>query len=164
MLPIYSALKNSKILFLHQNNFMKTLKITKIIIFLFAIVFSACQPKVTSEKKSVIEPSVFFKNIQTGATVDSAFLIQMGVEGMGVEIAGEKNDLMGHHHIIINSDFIIDGDIVPTDKKHIHFGAGQTEYQLDLAPGKYSLTLQFANGFHQSYGEKMSKTINVTVK
>ena len=145
---------------------MKTFKSTKLIILLFAIVISACQSNTNSNsnEKAVVEPSVFFKNIQTGAILTSPFLVEMGVEGMGVEIAGEKNDLMGHHHIIINSDFIIDGDIVPTDKKHIHFGAGQTEYQLDLKPGKYSLTLQFANGFHQSYGEKMSKTINVTVK
>ena len=143
---------------------MKTFKSTKLIILLFAIVISACQSNTNSNEKAVVEPSVFFKNIQTGATVDSAFVIQMGVVGMGVEIAGEKNDLMGHHHIIINSDFIVDGDVVPADEKHIHFGKGQTDCQLDLATGNYSLTLQFADGFHQSYGEKMSKTINVTVK
>ena len=145
---------------------MKTFKSTKLIILLFAIVISACQSNTNSNsnEKAVVEPSVFFKNIQTGAILTSPFLVEMGVEGMGVEIAGEKNDLMGHHHIIINSDFIADGDVVPADEKHIHFGKGQTKYQLDLAPGKYSLTLQFANGFHQSYGEKMSKTINVKVK
>ena len=143
---------------------MKTFKSTKLIILLFAIVISACQSNTNSNEKAVVEPSVFFKNIQTGAILTSPFLVEMGVEGMGVESAGEKNDFMGHHHIIINSDFIVDGDVVPADEKHIHFGKGQTKYQLDLAPGMYSLTLQFANGFHQSYGEKMSKTINVTVK
>jgi len=145
---------------------MKTFKSTKLIILLFAIVISACQSNTNSnsDEKAVVEPSVFFKNIQTGAILTSPFLVEMGVEGMGVEIAGEKNDLMGHHHIIINSDFIVDGDVVPADEKHIHFGKGQTDCQLDLATGNYSLTLQFADGFHQSYGEKMSKTINVTVK
>ena len=115
-------------------------------------------------EKAVPEPSVFFKNIQTGAVLASPFLVEMGVEGMGVEPAGKVNDLMGHHHIIINSNFIADGDIVPADAKHIHFGGGQTEYQLDLESGNYSLTLQFADGLHQSYGEGMSKTINVTVR
>ena len=143
---------------------MKTFKRTNIIILLFAVIISACQTTTKSKEKAVAEPSVFFKNIQTGAVLISPFLVEMGVEGMGVELAGEKNDLMGHHHIIINSDFIVDGDVVPADEKHIHFGKGQTDCQLDLATGNYSLTLQFADGFHQSYGEKMSKTINVTVK
>lgn len=143
---------------------MKTLKRTNLIILLFAIIISACQSTTESKEKAVAEPSVFFKNIQTGAVLTSPFIVEMGVEGMGVEIAGEKNDLMGHHHIIINSDFIVDGDVVPADAKHIHFGAGQTNCQLELDTGNYSLTLQFADGFHQSYGEKMSKTIHVTVK
>ena len=136
---------------------MKTFKSTKLIILLFAIVISACQSNTQSNEKVVTEPSVFFKNIQTGAVLASPFLVEMGVEGMGVEPAGKVNDLMGHHHIIINSNFIADGDIVPADAKHIHFGGGQTEYQLELEAGNYSLTLQFADGVHQSYGEKMSK-------
>ena len=143
---------------------MKTFKSTKLFILLLTILVSACQSTTKSNEKVVTDPSVFFKNIQTGAILTSPFFVEMGVEGMGVESAGEKNDLMGHHHIIINSDFIVDGDVVPADEKHIHFGKGQTDCQLDLATGNYSLTLQFADGFHQSYGEKMSKTINVTVK
>ena len=68
------------------------------------------------------------------------------------------------HHIIINSDFITDGDIVPANAQHIHFGLGQIVTTLDLDEGNYSLTLQFADGMHQSYGKDMSKTINVTVR
>jgi hypothetical protein len=143
---------------------MKTLNNTKLIILLFAIVISACQPTTQSNEKAATEPSVFFKNIQTGAILSSPFLVEMGVEGMEVEKAGMINELKGHHHIIINSNFIADGDIVPANAQHIHFGGGQTETQLDLEAGNYSLTLQFADGMHQSYGEKMSKTINVTVR
>jgi hypothetical protein len=143
---------------------MKTLNNTKLIILLFAIVISACQPTTQSNEKAAAEPSVFFKNIQMGAILSSPFLVEMGVEGMEVEKAGMINELKGHHHIIINSNFIADGDIVPANAQHIHFGGGQTETQLDLEAGNYSLTLQFADGMHQSYGEKMSKTINVTVR
>jgi len=143
---------------------MKTLNNSKLIILLFAIVISACQPTTQSNEKVAAEPSVFFKNIQTGAILSSPFLVEMGVEGMEVEKAGMINELKGHHHIIINSNFIADGDIVPANAQHIHFGGGQTETQLDLEAGNYSLTLQFADGMHQSYGEKMSKTINVTVR
>ena len=143
---------------------MKTLNNSKLIILLFAIVISACQPTTQSNEKVAAEPSVFFKNIQMGAILSSPFLVEMGVEGMEVEKAGMINELKGHHHIIINSNFIADGDIVPANAQHIHFGGGQTETQLELEAGNYSLTLQFADGMHQSYGEKMSKTINVTVR
>ena len=143
---------------------MKTLNNIKLLILLFAIVISACQPSATTNKKAVIEPSVFFKNIQNGAVLSSPFIVDMGVDGMEVEPSGKINANKGHHHIIINKTFIEDGQIIPVDKQHIHFGGGQTQTELDLEAGNYSLTLQFADGMHQSYGEKMSKTINVTIR
>ena len=143
---------------------MKTLNNIKLLILLFAIVISACQPSTTTNKKAVIEPSVFFKNIPNGAVLSSPFIVDMGVDGMEVEPSGQINTNKGHHHIIINKTFIEDGQIIPVDKQHIHFGGGQIETDLDLEAGNYSLTLQFADGMHQSYGEKMSKTINVTVR
>ena len=143
---------------------MKTLNNIKLLILLFVIVISACQPSTTTNKKAVIEPSVFFNNIQNGAVLSSPFIVDMGVDGMEVEPSGQINTNKGHHHIIINKTFIEDGQIIPVDKQHIHFGGGQTQTQLDLEAGNYSLTLQFADGMHQSYGEKMSKTINVTIR
>ena len=67
------------------------------------------------------------------------------------------------NHIIINKTCMEDGELIPVDNQHRHYGGGQKEAQLDLEPGNYSLTLQFANGMHQSYGE-MCKTISVTVR
>jgi hypothetical protein len=88
----------------------------------------------------------------------------MGVEGMEVEPAGQINYGRGHHHIIIDGSFMAAGSSVPFDGQHIHFGKGQTEFQLDsLAAGKHTLTLQFANGAHLSYGEGLSNTITVEV-
>ena len=53
---------------------------------------------------------------------------------------------------------------MPFTERSLHFGKGQTETELTLPPGSYSLTAQFANGAHQSYGKPMSQTIRVTVK
>ena len=142
---------------------MKTLKKLQLLALLVMVLF-ACNSNTTSERQIVKEPSVFFKNIQTGAILSSPFLVEMGVEGMEVEPSGKINTNKGHHHIIVNKTFIEDGQIIPVDKQHIHFGGGQIQTKLDLEVGNYSLTLQFADGMHQSYGEKMSKTINVTVR
>jgi len=38
---------------------------------------------------------------------------------------------------------------VPFDDTHLHFGKGQTEASIVLAPGKHKLTLQFANALHK---------------
>lgn len=37
------------------------------------------------------------------------------------------------------------GEAIPFDDAHKHFGKGQTGVDLELAPGKHTLTLQFAN-------------------
>ena len=53
---------------------------------------------------------------------------------------------------------------VPADSTSIHYGKGQIETELTLSPGKHTLTMQFADGFHQSYGEEWSATIEVIVQ
>jgi hypothetical protein len=90
--------------------------------------------------------------------------VEFGIEGMEVEPAGELNEGKGHHHIIINGDAIERGSVVPADETNIHFGKGQTSTEMELAPGEYTLTMQFADGAHQSYGEQMAATISVTVE
>ena len=107
---------------------------------------------------------VFFVSPMDGATVTSPVKIQMGVEGMEVQPAGKIQDGSGHHHIVIDADPIAKGTLVPADEQHKHFGKGQTETELTLAPGQHTLQLQFANGVHLSYGEQMSAKITITVE
>ncbi|WP_420386806.1 DUF4399 domain-containing protein [Roseivirga sp.] len=106
---------------------------------------------------------VYFENLTDGQEVSSTVLVEMGVKGMDVEPAGEVHKGKGHHHIIIDGGFMKTGETIPADKTHIHYGKGQTEATIELTPGKHTLTLQFANGLHQSYGEAWSKTITVNV-
>lgn len=110
------------------------------------------------------EQGVFFENLQDGDAVKSPVTVNMGVKGMEVEAAGELHEGKGHHHIIIDGSFIEEGKAVPADATHIHYGKGQTTDNLTLTPGKHTLTLQFANGLHQSYGEAWSKTITIVVE
>ncbi len=109
---------------------------------------------------------VFFVLPENGATLTSPIHIEMGIEGMAVEPAGKIVLGTGHHHLLINKTggFIPDGEVVPKDEVNIHFGKGQTEYDLELEPGTYKISLQFANGFHESYGEQMSQTIEIVVE
>jgi len=108
--------------------------------------------------------SVSFVEPADGATVASPFKVKFAVDGMEVKPAGDMNAKTGHHHLLINGAAMKEGEPVPFDDKHLHFGKGQTEAEVKLPPGEYTLTMQFANGAHQSYGPHLSKSIKVTVK
>ena len=120
------------------------------------------EEKATSDA-STSDAGVYFANLTDGAEIASPVIIQMGVNGMTVEPAGKVDEGKGHHHIIIDGTFIEKGQGVPMDETHLHFGKGQTADTLALAPGKHTLTLQFADGIHASYGKDWSKTIAITV-
>ena len=111
---------------------------------------------------------VFFvspKNLSTVKTDAKGMIkVHFGVKGMDVKPAGQTAQNTGHHHLIIDGAAIPEGQVVPADATHLHFGKGQTETELHLTPGKHTLTLQFANGAHISYGEAMSSTISITVE
>lgn len=108
--------------------------------------------------------NVFFANLEDGQTVTSPLEIKFGVNGMEVEPAGELHEGKGHHHIIIDGAALDRGIAVPADSVNIHYGQGQTETSLELSPGEHTLTMQFADGYHQSYGPQMSATIKVIVE
>lgn len=107
---------------------------------------------------------VFFIEPKDSSELSSPFKVQFGVENLVVEPAGEVKPNSGHHHILINLESTPEGEGIPFDETHKHFGKGQTEAELSLEPGQYKLTLQFANGAHQSYGKALSDTISITVK
>ncbi len=126
--------------------------------FFFAIWLAACA------NAPMTAPSVVLLEPANGATVSSPFKVRFGVQGMKVEPAGDVVANSGHNHLLINLAAIPAGKEIPFTPQHLHFGKAQTEADVTLAPGVYTLTAQFANGAHESYGPSMSQTITVTVK
>ncbi len=107
---------------------------------------------------------VFFANLKDGQTVKSPFKVEMGVEGIACDTAGAIKEASGHHHILINLDSMTAGTVIPMDSTHLHFGKAQRSTDVTLKPGKYKLTLQYADGIHRSYGSKLTSSVNVTVE
>lgn len=110
------------------------------------------------------DSKVFFVEPADGAEVTSPVKVRFGLEGMKIGPVGDQSAGLGHHHLLVNGRPIVKGQAVPADANHLHYGKGQTETELSLAPGEHTLTLQFADGVHRSYGAEMSKTIRVRVK
>jgi hypothetical protein len=113
---------------------------------------------------SAAAQNVDFATPRDGDTVTSPFKVRFLVRDMQVAPAGEMKPGTGHHHILINTPPIAENNVIPADDQHKHFGKGQTETELSLPPGEHTLSLQFADGAHRSYGEAYRKTIRVKVK
>jgi hypothetical protein len=109
---------------------------------------------------------VFFIEPKNDAQVESTFKVKMGVEGMKVCPANKEtaDKACGHHHLIVDGKPVATHEIVPADATHIHYGKEQTETELKLAKGKHTLTLQFGDYAHHSYGPDLAATITVDVK
>ncbi len=107
---------------------------------------------------------VYFVEPADGAVVTSPFKVKFGVAGMELKPAGDETPNSGHHHVLVNLESMPEGQTIPFSDTHIHFGKAQTEGEIKLPPGVYTLTMQFANKDHVSYGKGMSTQIRVTVK
>ncbi|HXA35893.1 MAG TPA: DUF4399 domain-containing protein [Steroidobacteraceae bacterium] len=117
-------------------------------------------PPVTGAEVYIIAP-------HDGAKVHGPVTIRFGLKGMGIAPAGVKFDNTGHHHLLIDTDFSelkLDAPLPATDKI-VHFGKGQTEATLTLAPGKHTLELVLADYLHKSFDPPLhSKRITITVE
>lgn len=100
-----------------------------------------------------------------GARVKAPFWCRFGLRNMGVTHAGDATSNLGHHHLLIDVDEHLDmDDPIPQDKKHLHFGAGQTEARIDLPPGPHTLQLVLGDGNHIPFDPPViSKRIRIVV-
>jgi hypothetical protein len=109
---------------------------------------------------------VYFITPHNGATVHSPLTVRFGLKGLGVAPAGIKFDNTGHHHLLVDTDISelkLDAPM-PATEKILHFGKGQTETELTLAPGKHTLQLVFADYLHTSFDPPLhSQKITITV-
>jgi hypothetical protein len=103
---------------------------------------------------------------RNGARVKSPVLVQFGLKGMGIAPAGVKFDNTGHHHLLIDSDPPADLSApLPATDKLLHFGKGQTETSLTLAPGKHTLQLVLGDQNHIPHDPPViSRKITITVE
>jgi len=100
-----------------------------------------------------------------GETVANPVTVRFGLRGMGVAPAGLAMENTGHHHLLIDTGPPALDMPIPADANHVHFGKGQTEAQVTLAPGKHTLQLLLADHLHIPHDPPvMSKPISVVVK
>lgn len=100
-----------------------------------------------------------------GAVVASPVTVRFGLRGMGVAPAGVERPATGHHHLLLDSPEVDMGMPLPTTEQVRHFGGGQTETSLELAPGTHTLQLLLGDHLHIPHDPPVaSETITVTVE
>lgn len=110
-------------------------------------------------------PEIFFRAPADGATLPQTFPVVFGLRNYGVAPAGLQYPRTGHFHILINVEPPAAGVVIPADSLHRHYGAGQIETSLTLAPGTYTLRLILADHEHKVIGPQLnSRPIRVTVR
>lgn len=112
-----------------------------------------------------LTPEAYFTNLQTDAKIETPYLLKFGLSG-GWGLAPITKPLAGksgHHHLLVNRDLPLDfKQALPFNEQYIHFGKGQMETVLTLAPGTYTLRLLLADDKHLPHFV-YSKPLTVTV-
>ncbi|GIL01075.1 MAG: hypothetical protein BroJett030_09740 [Alphaproteobacteria bacterium] len=116
---------------------------------------------------------VYFVNLDDGDTVTGPVTVVFGLTGMGVAPAGVEAENTGHHHLLVDRPALGEGpdgaeefDLnLPADEHHLHFGKGQTEMVLELAPGTHTLQLVLGDHNHIPHDPPVvSQRITITVE
>jgi hypothetical protein len=134
---------------------------------LLAVFVAASFAPAAAQTPSPEGARVYFINQKDGAEVDSPFLVQFGLSGMGVAPAGVEKPNTGHHHLLIDATFTPEQlkEPIPADDNHRHFGGGQTEAMVTLPKGQHTLQLMLGDWSHIPHVPPvMSAPITITVR
>jgi hypothetical protein len=108
---------------------------------------------------------LYFIAPRDGQKVKSPVTVRFGLKGMGVTHAGDNYANSGHHHLMVDVTEPLDpNETIPSDRNHLHFGAGQTETRLEPPPGRHTLQLVLGDANHLPFDPPViSKKIRITV-
>src|SRR5688572_30207169 len=105
----------------------------------------------------IIEPA-------DAARVTSPVRVVFGLKGFGVAPAGVDRNDAGHHHLLVDAPLPTDlGLPIANDEQHRHFGGGQTEVELTLAPGRHTLQMLLGDHLHIPHDPPIASSV-VTIE
>lgn len=108
---------------------------------------------------------LYFISPTDGEVVQSPVTVRFGLRGLGVAPAGVEVPNTGHHHLLVNTETPPLDQPIPADERHRHFGAGQTEVELELPPGEHTLQLLLGDHLHIPHDPPViSEPITITVQ
>jgi hypothetical protein len=89
--------------------------------------------------------------------------VRMGLRNMGVCPKGIDMPNVGH--LLIDTDLPPFDQEIPSDRQHLHYGAGETDARIELPPGKHTLQLLLGDFNHVPHDPPIySKKITITMR
>ena len=102
---------------------------------------------------------------RNGDIVSSPVKVVFGLQNMTLAPAGDPAPNSGHHHLLVDVPAPDLGQPIPKDAQHLHFGQGQTEAEITLAPGPHTLQLLLGDSNHVAHNPPLiSDPITITVQ
>jgi hypothetical protein len=141
---------------------------TNVVMMLAALVLSVilvAQSQAQEKSSAGADAKVYIVSPANGVVVSNPVKVIFGLSGMGVAPAGTNIENTGHHHLIIDAPLPDPSQPIPSDDNHKHFGKGQTETVIELAPGKHTLQLMLGDWMHVAHDNPVvSEKITITVQ
>jgi hypothetical protein len=110
-------------------------------------------------------PRAYIVSPKDGETVTSPVTVVFGLEGFGVAPAGTLRENTGHHHLIIDAPLPDLSQPIPATDHYKHFGGGQTQVSVSLAPGKHTLQLLLGDHAHVPHNPPIySEVVTIEVR
>ena len=135
-----------------------------------ALILALCAaPVLAQETPSAEGAKAYIIAPENGAAVTGPVTVRFGLVSMGVAPAEVALENTGHHHLLIDRAPFGVGDeatyAIPVDDNHKHFGKGQTEVTLELAPGTHTLQLVLGDHGHVPHVPPVvSEVVTITVE
>jgi hypothetical protein len=151
----------------------------------YALLTAACRSEAPQQAESAATPAaassdahaghtmgkVFFVEPKDGATVSSKSTTKFVFGSENYQIAAvppgelkEARPNMGHFHLGVDKTCLPAGEmIVKGQPDWIHFGDGKNEIEMQLAPGKHTMSVQVGDDLHRAV-EGLCQTITVNVE
>jgi hypothetical protein len=97
----------------------------------------------------LVDPKVYFISPDDGYVSKSQNVkLVFGIDNFNILPAGINGCNSGHHHLIVDASLPILTRPIPSTENYIHFGKGQTEFEITLSPGKHTLQLLLGDYAH----------------
>ena len=133
-------------------------RIVAILTLLASTVLWAATPAPEGAEVYIISPL-------NGETVSNPVTVRFGLKNMGVAPAGVERANTGHHHLVIDAGLPSPMLPIPSSANYVHFGGGQTQTTIELAPGKHTLQLVLGDYQHVPFEPMIaSEQITITVE
>lgn len=138
---------------------LRRIVVASVVSLLGGVAFAEQSPSPPGAIEYIIWPS-------DGALIHGGKLwVRMGLRNMGVCPKGVTFPNCGHHHLLIDTDLPALDQEIPSDRNHLHFGAGETDARIELPPGKHTLQLILGDRSHVPFAPPVySKKITITVQ